>query len=161
MSRHITLTSRPNGVPVRNNFGMDERPDPALSDGQFRIVPRIFSMDAAIRGFLDDRPSYLPPVALGEPVNGMALGEVVESRNATFPVGAFVRALVTWSEKCVLDADAMGLEMVHPKPGVALEHYMGALGPVGLTAWVGLFVIGEAKAGETVLISAAAGAGAP
>jgi NADPH-dependent curcumin reductase CurA len=158
MNRHIVLTRRPDGVPDLSDFALEERPAPALSPGQFRVVNRIFSMDPAIRGFLDDRPSYLPPVALGEPVNGMTLGEVVESDNPDYPVGTYVRALATWSETSILDRDALGLEIVTPKEGVALEHYMGALGPVGLTAWVGLFAVGEAKAGETVLVSAAAGA---
>ncbi|MFM6853784.1 MAG: NADP-dependent oxidoreductase, partial [Sphingopyxis sp.] len=105
-----------------------------------------------------DRESYLPPVAIGAPINGMSLGEVVETRNADWPVGTLLRAFATWSDHYVLRGDALGLEKVNQAPGVPLEHYMGALGPVGLTAWVGLFEIGQAKAGETVLVSAAAGA---
>lgn len=115
-------------------------------------------MDPAIRGFLDNRPSYLPPVAVGAPVAGMSLGEVVESNNASYPPGTLVRALGTWSELTVIDGAALGLEAIVADPAVPIEHYMGALGPVGLTAWVGLDTIGAAKSGETVLISAAAGA---
>lgn len=115
-------------------------------------------MDPAIRGFLDDRPSYLPPVAIGEPVRGMVLGQVVESENSAYPVGAIVRALAAWEELSVLSPDALGLERVAPAPGVPLECYMGMLGASGLTAWIGLHEIGKISPGQTVVISAAAGA---
>ncbi|MEG3124212.1 NADP-dependent oxidoreductase [Sphingomonas sp. GB1N7] len=158
MPRHIILAERPAGIPTERNFRIEDRPLPVLGEGDFLVAPRVFSVDPAIRGFLDDRPSYLPPVALGAPVAGMSLGEVIESRDADYPVGCLVRALSTWSEGIVLRRDALGLEIVPATPGVALEHLMGALGPVGLTAWVGLDTIGAAKPGETVLVSAAAGA---
>lgn len=158
MTRHIILASRPSGVPLPENFRLEDRSDPVLGAGEFRVETKVFSLDAAIRGFLDDRPSYLPPVVVGEPVMGMSLGKVVESNNPDFPVGSFVRALATWSERYVLTPSALGLETVHPAPGVPLENYMGVQGPVGLTAWVGINVIGQVKPGETVMISAAAGA---
>ncbi len=115
-------------------------------------------VDPAIRGFLDDRPSYLPPVAIDAPVTGMSLGEVVASRHTDWPVGTLVRVLGTWSDHYVITPDALGLERVDPQPGVPLRAYMGALGPVGLTAWVGLVAVGQARPGDTVLVSAAAGA---
>lgn len=158
MPRHIVLAARPVGLPTLEDFWVEERPLAPLGDGQMLVRPLVFSMDPAIRGFLDDRPSYLPPVALGEPVAGMSLGEVVESRNPAFPAGVLVRALATWSERVVLDAGSLGLETVAADPGVGIEQYMGALGPVGLTAWVGMTTIGAARPGETVLVSAAAGA---
>ena len=158
MTRHIILAARPTGVPTPETFAIIDRPPPVIGPGEILVTPRVFSMDPAIRGFLDDRPSYLPPVAVGAPVNGMSLGEVVASNNPAFPVASLVRALGTWSEQTVMTADALGLEIVHAKPGVDPAHYMGALGPVGLTAWVGLNTIGAAKAGDTVLVSAAAGA---
>lgn len=158
MPRHIILASRPTGAPAPEHFRIEERALPLLDEGQMLVRPRVFSMDPAIRGFLDDRPSYLPPVAIGAPVAGMSLGEVIDSRNPAFPAGTLVRALGTWSEVLVLDGNALGLEAVSAAPGVGLEHYMGALGPVGLTAWVGLNTIGAAKPGDTVLVSAAAGA---
>jgi NADPH-dependent curcumin reductase CurA len=156
--RHIILKQRPTGIPTPECFDLVERPMPVLSDGEMLVKMRVGSVDPAIRGFLDDRPSYLPPVAIDAPINGMSLGEVVESRNQSYPVGTLVRAFATWSDHYVIGADALGLEIVHPQPGTNLHHYMGALGPVGLTAWVGLFAVGEAKPGETVVVSAAAGA---
>lgn len=158
MVRHIVLARRPSGVPSPDRFRLETGPEPTLPAGGMIVAGRVFSIDPAIRGFLDDRPSYLPPVAIGAPVNGMALGEVLESDNPAFPVGALVRALATWSERYALGPDALGLERVSPAPGVPIEHYMGALGPVGLTAWVGLHVIGAIRPGDTVVVSAAAGA---
>ena len=156
--RQILLVRRPTGIPVPDDFALAEAPMPRPGPGEMLVRMRVGSVDPAIRGFLDDRPSYLPPVALGAPVNGMSLGEIIESNNPDWPVGTFVRAMATWSDHYVIDANALGLEAVHPQPGADLHHYMGALGPVGLTAWVGLFAVGNAKAGETVVVSAAAGA---
>ncbi|MFN3425471.1 MAG: NADP-dependent oxidoreductase [Novosphingobium meiothermophilum] len=158
VTRQITLARRPVGVPVPEDFALKEAPRPVPGPGEILVKMRVCSCDPAIRGFLDDRPSYLPPVALGAPINGMSLGEVVESHNPDFPVGTLVRTFAVWSEYYVVGADALGIEKVNAAPGVPLQHYMGALGPVGLTAWVGLFEIGKARAGETVLVSAAAGA---
>ena len=156
--RQIMLARRPTGQPVADDFALAEAPMPVPGPGQFLVRMKVGSVDPAIRGFLDDRPSYLPPVAIGAPIAGMSLGEVVESHDSDWPVGTLLRAFATWSDHYVIDAHALGLERVDPASGVPIEHYMGALGPVGLTAWVGLFVIGGAKAGETVLVSAAAGA---
>lgn len=156
--RQILLARRPTGVPVPEDFTLAHAPIPVPGEGEMLVRMRVGSVDPAIRGFLDDRPSYLPPVQLGAPIAGMSLGEVVASHNPAFPVGTLVRAFATWSDHYVLSGDALGLEVVRPQPGTELHHYMGALGPVGLTAWVGLFAVGEAKPGETVVVSAAAGA---
>lgn len=156
--RQILLARRPTGVPTSDCFELADAPMPEPGEGEMLVRMRVGSCDPAIRGFLDDRPSYLPPVAVGAPIAGMSLGEIVESRNPDWPVGTLVRVFATWSDHYVIGPDALGLERVEPQDGVPLQHYMGALGPVGLTAWVGLFEIGKAKAGETVLVSAAAGA---
>ncbi|GGC02775.1 NADP-dependent oxidoreductase [Novosphingobium endophyticum] len=156
--KHVLLARRPHGVPVPDDFELAETEMPVPGEGEFLVAMRVGSVDPAIRGFLDDRPSYLPPVALGAPVAGMSLGEVVQSNNPKYPAGIFVRAMGTWSDHFVLDENALGLEIVDQKEGTELHHYMGALGPVGLTAWVGLFAVGQVRAGETVVVSAAAGA---
>lgn len=156
--RQIVLARRPVGVPVVEDFRLEETAMPELGDGELLVRMRVGSVDPAIRGFLDDRPSYIEPVAIDAPIKGMSLGEVVASRNADYPEGTLVRAFATWSDHYVLSDQSWGIEKVQPQPGADLHHYMGALGPVGLTAWVGLFTIGEAKPGETVLVSAAAGA---
>jgi len=156
--RQIVLARRPSGVPQAGDFALTHAPMPRPGPDEILVRMRVGSVDPAIRGFLDDRPSYLPPVALGAPIAGMSLGEVVESNNPAYPVGTLVRAFATWCDHYVIGPDALGLEVVRPRPGTDLHHYMGALGPVGLTAWVGLFAVGEARPGETVVVSAAAGA---
>lgn len=156
--RQIVLARRPQGAPVAEDFALVTAPMPQIGPGEILVRMRVGSCDPAIRGFLDDRPSYLPPVALGAPINGMSLGEVVASNDPDWPVGTFLRTFATWSDHYVIRGDALGLEPVDVAPGVPLQHYMGALGPVGLTAWVGLVAIGKAQAGETVVVSAAAGA---
>jgi NADPH-dependent curcumin reductase CurA len=157
-SRRIILEHRPVGEPSAANFRLVTAEAPKLQPGQFLLANLILSMDPAIRGFLDDRPSYLPPVAIGDPVRGMVLGRVIESENSSYPEGAVVRALAAWEELSVLSPDALGLERVTPAPGVPLESYMGMLGASGLTAWIGLHEIGKISPGQTVVISAAAGA---
>jgi len=157
-SRRVVLARRPSGVPREADFRLEAATTRALAPGEVRVANRFLSMDPAIRGFLDDRPNYLPPVAIGATVRGMTLGRVVESRNPQIPAGTFVRALAGWEELSVLDSQAIGLEALEPAVGIPLEHYLGALGPAGLTAWIGLNEIGRLGAGQTVLISAAAGA---
>lgn len=157
-ARQIVLLRRPTGVPEQSCFGYREVPMPTPAEGQMLVRMRVASLDPAIRGFLDDRPSYLPPVAIGAPVAGMSLGEIVVSNHADWPVGTLVRVLGTWSDHFLITPDALGLERVVPADTVPLRAYMGALGPVGLTAWVGLFAVAAATAGDTVLVSAAAGA---
>jgi NADPH-dependent curcumin reductase CurA len=156
--RQIVLARRPVGVPVAADFRLEQADMPEPGPGEFLVKMVVGSVDPAIRGFLDDRPSYIEPVALGAPINGMSLGEVVASQHPDYPVGTLTRAFATWSDHYVLSGNSWGLEKVHPQPETELHYYMGALGPVGLTAWVGLFAVGEAKPGETVLVSAAAGA---
>lgn len=158
INRKITLAQRPVGLPETGDFRLQEEPRPAVSEGAMLVRNRVFAIDAAIRGFLDDRPSYLPPLAIGDTIRGMVLGEVVESRLPGFAIGDTVRALAGWEDYSLLRADALGLEKCDCPDREALSLYMGTLGPSGLTAYVGLFAIGQIKAGDTVAISAAAGA---
>lgn len=153
----IVLARRPEGLPQAADFRLEPATVPALADGDCEVRNTFLSMDPAIRGFLDDRPSYLPPVAIGETVRGMSLGRVTRSRNPRLPEGSTVRALSGWEDISILSPSAVGLEVVDPLPGVALEAHLGALGPAGLTAWIGLHEIGRIRAGQTVLVSAAAG----
>lgn len=156
--RRIVLARRPQGIPVAEDFAVEAAALPELGDGEMLVRNRVFAIDAAIRGFLDDRPSYLPPVALGETVRGMVLGEVVESRLHGFAPGDHVRALAGWEEFSVMRGDALGIERCAIADPSQLSLYMGTLGPSGLTAYVGLFAIGALQPGETVAISAAVGA---
>lgn len=157
-NRRIVLARRPHGTPEPGDFRLEEAACPAPGEGQMLVRNRVLAIDPAIRGFLDDRPSYMPPVALGETIRGMALGEVVESRLPGYAPGDIVRALAGWEEYGLLDAQALGLEKCAIADRGQLSLHMGTLGPSGLTAYVGLFAIGAIRPGETVAISAATGA---
>ena len=154
----IILARRPVGIPVPEDFARDDVARPMVAPGTMLVRNRVLAIDAAIRGFLDDRPSYLPPVALGDPVRGMVLGEVIDSAIDGFAPGDIVRALAQWEAYSLLGADALGLEKCAIAAGDGLSLHMGTLGPSGLTAYVGLYAIGEIKPGDVVAISAAAGA---
>ena len=91
--RQVLLARRPQGVPTLDDFELAESEMPVPAEGEFLVAMRVGSVDPAIRGFLDDRPSYLPPVALGEPVAGMSLGEVVQSNNPKYPIGTLSTAV--------------------------------------------------------------------
>lgn len=158
LCRRIVLERRPVGAPKPADFRLAEYEVPPLREGEIAVANLLLSMDPAIRGFLSEAKSYMPPVALGEAVRGMSLGRVLDSRNPAFPAGAYMRALAAWEEISVLNSSAVGLEIVRPAPDIPLEYYLGALGPAGLTAWIGLHEIGQIRSGECVVISAAAGA---
>lgn len=156
-NRRLILQRRPQGMPVPADFALDSVTLPPVRAGEILVRNDVLSVDPAIRGWLDDRESYVAPLQLGDPIRAMTLGRVVGSGDPDYPVGTVVRAVAAWEEYSLL-ANAWGLQKVEVAPGTPLEHYMGPLGPAGLTAWVGLFVIASLKPGDTVLVSAAGGA---
>lgn len=158
-TRRILLESRPTGVPVPDNFRLVEQEIAPLKDGEVLTENMVFAIDPAVRNMLDEaEDSYLPAVPLGGLVPTMVLGRVLESRNPNFKVGDYARGFIGWEENSIIPADNFAVENVHVDPSVPLTAYMGALGWSGITAYVGLERIGEMAEGNTVVISAAAGA---
>lgn len=156
--RRIALARRPEGVPIAQDFRLETTPLPAMPPGGLLVRNLIVSLDAGIRGWMNAEATYMEPMPLGDTVRGMTLGQVIASDAPAHAPGTLVRAMAGWEEVSALPSDAIGLEPVTPAPGVPIEHYMGALGPGGLTAWIGLHDIGGLTARDTVLVSAAAGA---
>ncbi len=156
-NRRFVLVRRPQGRPVEADFALVDAPLQPLSEGQFRIRNRFASLDPAIRGWLDDRPSYLPPVPLGEAVRATTVGEVVESRNPDIPVGATVLGLFA-IETHSTGAPGGFTQLVDPALVPSLTHYLSVLGAVGLTAWFGVCDILAPGPGDVLLVSGAAGA---
>jgi NADPH-dependent curcumin reductase CurA len=154
-SASVRLARRPVGMPVADDFRIssDEIPEPG--PGQVLVRVTLISLDPAMRGWLDDRPSYLPPIAIDEVIRAGAVGEVVESRHPRFPVGAVVHGDFGVQEYAV--SDGRGLVRVDPALGTP-SMYLGVLGMTGMTSYFGLFEHGRPRAGDTVLVSAAAGA---
>lgn len=158
-NRRIVLASHPHGVPTPDNFTLVEEEIRPLAEGEVRTRNLVFAIDPAIRGLLDKGDgTYLPSVPLGGLIPTMVLGEVTESRNPAFKVGDYARGFIGWEEQSIIAADNFACENVKIDPNVPLTAYMGALGWSGITAYVGLKRVGEMKAGDTVVVSAAAGA---
>ena len=155
MNRQILLASRPTGLPTEANFRMVEAPVPRAGEGEVVVRNHFLSLDPYMRGRIGDAKSYAKPVEIDEVMIGGTAGEVVESRNPRFAVGESVVGALGWSEYGV--SDGKGLARVDTRVA-PLSVYLGALGMPGVTAWVGLIDIAAPKAGETVVVSAAAGA---
>jgi len=154
--RRIVLARRPRGVPGDDVFRLETAPRPVPGPGEIGVRVELLSIDPAIRGWLDDKPSYLPPIALGAPIRSGVLGTVAESRAPGFAVGDRVVALGSWSELCVVRALDV-VRRVPPDEDLPPSYSLGVLGGTGLTAWFGLHEVGRPRAGETVLVSAGAG----
>ena len=150
------LASRPVGLAKTSDFTWSEVAVPEVMPGQLRVRNVYLSLDPTNRGWINPNPTYMPPVQIGEVVRGLGLGVVEESRNPSFNEGDLVQGLLGWQVYQVSDGE--GLSSVPRSPSLPLTAYLGALGHIGLTAYFGLLDIGKPKAGETLVVTAAAGA---
>ena len=155
MPRAWSLKSRPNGMPMAGDFELIDTPGTPLGAGEIRIANHWLSVDPYMRGRMNDVKSYAPPFALGEPMQGGAIGEVIESRADGIAVGDLVQHMAGWRDEAVMPA---GHVQKLPALGVPPQAFLGQLGMPGMTAYFGLLTVAEAKPGETVFVSAAAGA---
>ena len=156
-NRRFLLKRRPQGRPAPEDFELVATPVPALAEGQFLIRNHYASLDPAMRGWLDDAPSYMPPVPLGDPVRASTVGVVAESRNPDFPTGQWVMGLNA-IEDYSLGLPGGFTQPINPNMVPRVTNYLSLFGAVGLTAYFGFLDVCEPKAGETVLVSGAAGA---
>jgi NADPH-dependent curcumin reductase len=154
-NHQIRLAARPTGEPAPSDWAHTEEPVPTPGDGQILVRVTHLSLDPAMRAWLDDRPSYIPPVGLNEVMRAYAGGEVVESENPGFAAGDHVTGVFGVQEYAI--SDGRGVQKVDPS-AAPMTTYLSALGMTGMTAYFGLFDVGALKDGETVLISGAAGA---
>ncbi|MGB5747757.1 MAG: NADP-dependent oxidoreductase, partial [Desulfobacterales bacterium] len=128
---------------------------PETGKGQVLVQNIYMSVDPYMRGRMYDRKSYVPPFQIGKPLEGGCVGRVVDSKNETFKVGDHVMSMLGWREYFVSGGE--GLTKIDPAMA-PLQAYLGTVGMPGMTAYVGLLHIGELKEGDTVFVSAAAGA---
>ena len=140
-----------------SDFELREAPLRALADGEARVRVLYLSFDPAMRGWMEDRPSYIPPVQIGEVMRAGAVGQVVESRSPDYKVGDFLQGTFGWQDYATVARGGVMPAAVLPK-GVPLTWPLGVCGITGLTAYFGLLDLGKPKAGETVVVSGAAGA---
>ena len=153
-SREIRLISRPTGMPTAANFNLVRTELRPLEDQEVLVRNLFMSVDPYMRGRMNDRKSYVPPFELGQPIEGGAVGEVIESRAAEFKPGDAVASNLGWRECFISSPQALRPVSREVQP---LSVYLGALGMTGMTAWAGLNLV-EVKAGEVIYISGAAGA---
>jgi len=157
-NKQIHLDNRPQGEAAASNFKPVTGETPPLQDGQVLVRHHFLSLDPYMRGRMNDAKSYAVPQPLGEVMGGGTAGEVVESRSPKYQVGDKVVGMGGWQEYSVVNADQPGALRKVDTTHVPLSHYLGAVGMPGVTAWYGLVKIIEPKAGQTMVVSAAAGA---
>jgi NADPH-dependent curcumin reductase CurA len=153
-SLEIRLASRPTGIPTADNFALGQTDLGLLPDQQVLVRNLFMSVDPYMRGRMNEGKSYVPPFALGQPLEGGAVGEVIESRAREFKPGDTLTSNFGWREYFIASPKELHPVSREIQP---LSVYLGALGMTGMTAWVGLNLV-EVKAGDVVFISAAAGA---
>ena len=145
MPRAWSLMSRPNGMPMSGDFGLIDLPAAPLADGEIRIANRWLSVDPYMRGRMNDVKSYAPPFVLGEPMQGGAVGEVIESRADGVGVGDMVQHMAGWRDEAVVPA---GQVQKLPALGVPPQAFLGQLGMPGMTAYFGLLHGRRGEAGR-------------
>ena len=155
MNRRILLAKRPVGLAAQDDFTADEQPVPEIRDREALLKTLYIGIDPTIRTWLSTAKSYLPPIEIGEVVRSAGAGRVIESKNDRFKVGDVVTHLLGWQEYSVLNDDSFATVF----PGSTNpRHSLGILGSTGVAAYAGLVYVGRPKEGETVVVSAAAGA---
>jgi len=155
MNKQLLLDKRAVGMPTADTWKLETTSIPIAQDGQMVVKVHYISLDPAMRGWINDARSYVPPVGIGEVMRCGGVGQVVESKIEEYQAGDFVYGMSGVQEYCV--TDGFGWVKVDPEV-LPLERYLGTLGMPGFTAYFGLLDIGQPKEGETVLVSGAAGA---
>ncbi|MEL7130562.1 MAG: NADP-dependent oxidoreductase [Pseudomonadota bacterium] len=156
MQRAWRLRSRPDGEIADTDLELVEQALPELQDGEILVDVSYISMDPTNRIWMSDEEQYMPPVAIGDIMRAGVAGTVTASRNPNFEVGALVAGLGGYASHIVSDGSDFG--PLADVPGLPLPKLFGSLGGTALTAYFGLLRVGEPKPGETVVVSAAAGA---
>jgi NADPH-dependent curcumin reductase CurA len=155
-SRRLVLASRPTGMVDGTVVTMEEVPVPEPGPGEAVVAVRYLSIDPTIRGWMDDRPGYLPPIELGAVVRSGAIGEVVSSNSERYPVGASVFGMLGWQDHAVVDEGENGAQVL--PDGVEPTSALSVFGVTGMTAYFGLLDVARPEEGDVVVVSGAAGA---
>ena len=154
-NRMVKLARRPHGMVKREDFTVEDGPVPEPGEGELRVKVHYVSLDPAMRGWISDAKSYVPPVAIGEVMRSFSVGIVEKSNNPAYKPGDAVQGMLGVQRYAI----SKGKGLVKVDPALApLERWVGGLGMPGWTAYFGLLEVGQPKAGETVVVSAASGA---
>jgi NADPH-dependent curcumin reductase CurA len=155
VNHQYKLAARPVGLPKRSDWTYTQEPVREPAEGEVLVKVLYISLDPAMRGWMNEGKSYIPPVGIGQVMRAMAAGQVIASKNPKFAVGEHVTGIFGVQEYAI--SDGKGLNKVDSKL-VPLPVYLGTLGSAGMTAYFGLFDVGQYKPGDTVVVSGAAGA---
>lgn len=155
-NRRVLLAQRPHGLVTEDDFSHDEVGVPELAEGEVLVKTEFIGIDATVRTWLSKAEGYIPPVEIGEVVRSSGIGRVVASKSERVNEGELVATLTGWQEYAVVGDDPMLTTPLNE--GTDPQAALGVFGANGLTAYVGITDIGQAKEGETVVVSAAAGA---
>ncbi len=153
VNRQWLLRRRPVGMVKESDFELHEAPMPKPGPGEALVKNLFLAFEPAMRGWMEDRESYLPPVGIGDVMRGMTVGQVVESNFDGLAPGDLVSGFTGWQEWCIGDANVTKLAA-----GATPEFALSILGATGMTAYFGLLDVGKPKPGETLVVSGAAGA---
>ena len=159
-NHQIRLAARPSGLPVQSDWQFTNEPVRQPPAGGVLVKTLMLSLDPAMRGWMNEGKSYIPPVGLGEVMRAGGIGRVVESSHADFAAGDLVSGSLGVQEYCVLDAQEArraGLVKIDPRLG-SLTQWLNVLGMPGMTGYFGLLEVGQPRPGDTVVVSGAAGA---
>jgi NADPH-dependent curcumin reductase CurA len=155
-NRQVWLRSRPNGIPRADDFAIRTAPVPTLTEGEFLVRNAYLSVDPAMRGWIADKSTYWPRIEVGDTMRAFAVGEVIESHNSDYAVGDQVMGIFGWQDYAVVRHQAVMRKLREPDLPMSLS--LGVLGLNGLTAYFGLLDVCRPVAGETIVVSTAAGA---
>jgi len=156
-NRRLLVRRRPVGLPVAADFELVREPMPELEDGAILVRNHFCSLDPAIRGWLDAAPSYIEPIPLNAPVRAISIGHVAASRHHEFPAGDWVFGMTAIEDYSIARPDGF-LRRIDPARAPPVTRYLSALGAVGVTAYCGVTHVCKPRAGETMLVTGAAGA---
>jgi NADPH-dependent curcumin reductase CurA len=161
LTNHQTrLAARPNGMPKRSDWQFTTEPVAEPAEGDVLVKTLALSLDPAMRGWMNEGKSYIPPVGIGEVMRAGGIGTVIASKNAAFAVGDTVSCTPGVQEYCLIPADQVkrqGLFKIDLRLGT-MTQWLNVLGMPGMTGYFGLMDVGQPQPGETVVVSGAAGA---
>ncbi len=155
MNKQLILVKRPITIPEKDTWELRSTAIPKIADGEALIKTHYLSLDPAMRGWMLDRKSYLPPVGIGEVMRAGTIGEVIESKHQSFEVGDILSGWGGAQQYFTTDGDR---QYKVDTSLVPMTKYLGALGMPGMTAYFGILEVGKIKKGDVVLVSGAAGA---
>lgn len=155
-NRQWRLAARPVGLLKESDFDWREETLPELEENQVLVRNIYLSLDPTNRGWVNEAATYLPPVAIGEVMRGIAIGVVEKSRHSHYREGMIVQGMLGWQDYFI--SDGSNLAPAPPNASIPLTAYLGLFGHIGMTAYFGLLDIGRPEPGETLVVSAAAGA---